>query len=259
MPTSHQTSRTVPFCLPHPFQTYQDVFEGASSTTFTDVNSDIENYSNSNATATATATYTATTTTASTSAVKLTARHAAEITTKLISHYWACVLFCRRWLNPNPNLPPTSPSEESIRLRAISSIVAHLPPGPDCNYNSNSDQQQKSQDTKKPKHPPGSSTKDANANGNVIANAKERKEMLIRFAWPTFMAAIETDDAGQRGDLLARLGAVRDASAECQWCWGAAREIVRVQTEMQVGVGGRTCWVDLGYFMQQSPVGLGVG
>ncbi|KAK7748216.1 hypothetical protein SLS62_008767 [Diatrype stigma] len=226
-------------------ETYQDVFEWASYGTFAEIKNHIEN--NSDGTAAiltrATATTTPTTTTTPISAVKLTARHAAEITTKLITHYWAGVLFCRRWLNPNP--PSASASEESIRLRAVSSIIARLPPGPSSDPDSESE-------SLLPK--------------DTIKNAKERKEMLIRFAWPTFMAAIETDDAGQRRDLLARLGEVRDESAECQWYWGTAREIARMQTEMQRNARApsplgqmpseylQARWVDLAQFMQKSHV-----
>lgn len=141
-------------------------------------------------------------------------RQAGELQTKFIAHYWACVLFCRRWLGASNSQP------EAIHQHAVSRIVDCLP--------------------------------------SVSPHHQHNKASLIRFTWPIFMAAIETTDPARRDGLLARLRETRDASAECEWSWAAARDIVGLQMRGRQGeVGGSAevddaayCWVDLTQFMQ---------
>ena len=141
---------------------------------------------------------------------------------KLVAHYWACILFCRRWLGAPGSQP------ETIHRRAVARIVECLPPSPP--KQSRQEQQQ-----------------------------QQDKGALIRFAWPVFMAAIETTDPARRDALMARLAGARDASAECEWSWAAAREIVGLQMRAGEGAGkgdsadGIVCWVDLAWFMQMPP------
>lgn len=122
--------------------------------------------------------------------------YAMEKTIKLVAHYWACVLFCRRWLVWQ------SPAE-TIHNHAVAYIVS-------CLYDQ---------------------------------YAQERRR-LVRFAWPMFMAAIETRDPIHRSWLLERLHEVRDASAECQWNWEVANKVIKLQS-----VPGQPL-VDLAQFMQ---------
>jgi hypothetical protein len=122
--------------------------------------------------------------------------YAMEKTVKLVAHYWACVLFCRRWLVCQ------SPAE-MIHNHAVAYIVS-------CLYD----------------------------------QYAQEKRRLVRFAWPMFMATIETRNPIHRTWLLERLHEIRNASAECQWNWKVATEIVELQS-----VPGQPL-VDLAQFIQ---------
>ena len=150
---------------------------------------------------------------------------------KLVAHFWACVLFCRRWLGAPGSQP------QAIHRQAVARIIQCLPPSSSSSC-----------PPKQHKH-------------------QQDKGTLIRFAWPVFMAAIETMEDAQRDALMARLAGARDASAECEWSWATAREIVGLQMRARKGKGkgkekgesadgpddsdaGAGCWVDLARFMQ---------
>ncbi|KAI1504827.1 hypothetical protein F5X99DRAFT_371102 [Biscogniauxia marginata] len=122
--------------------------------------------------------------------------HTPKTTSRLIANYWACVLFCRRWLCP-------SSSMDTIHHHAIAFIV-------EC----------------------------------ISDQYKKEKRRLLRFIWPMFMAAIETQDSAHRDWLLERLAENRNTSAECEWSWNVAREIAKLQSRPD-----RSC-VDLSRFVQ---------
>ena len=122
-------------------------------------------------------------------------KQVSEMRTKLVAHYWACVSFCWRWLGAPGSHP------EPVHIHAVSRIIDCLP-----------------------------------AAASPLLTATQRRQdkgSPIRFAWPMFMASIETRDPAQRDWLLARLRESRNASAECEWCWVAARDIVRLQTRLR--------------------------
>jgi hypothetical protein len=117
-----------------------------------------------------------------------------------MAQYWACVLFCRRWLG--------QPGQaEKVHFHAVERIIHNLPD---------------------------------------LGSWEETqyRRRLARFAWPMFMAAIETTNCTSRSLLLERLHEVRNVSAECQWSWSAAEAIIKLQNAAD------RPWVDLTPFMQ---------
>ncbi|KAI5922424.1 hypothetical protein F4810DRAFT_263659 [Camillea tinctor] len=72
----------------------------------------------------------------------------------------------------------------------------------------------------------------------------QEKRRLVRFVWPIFMTAIETKDLVQRSWLLERLCENRHTSAECEWSWSVAKEIVAIESQPDQGCA------DLSQFVQ---------
>lgn len=143
-------------------------------------------------------TKTATTTTATAGGVS----HSRHVNAKLVLHFWACVLFCRRWLRPV--VPPAAAA--SVDRHAAAVLVRGL----------------------------------------RAEHAREARR-IVRFAWPTFVAAIEVTSPVDRAWLLARLHEARGASAECERSADVAARVVAAQEAAEGGC------VDLGLFMPAPP------
>lgn len=86
-----------------------------------------------------------------------------------------------------------------------------------------------------------------NATALIIRSARsqyiEEKRRLVRYVWPIFMAAIETNAPVDRGWLLERLYDLRTVSAESAWAWNVANHVMRLRS-----VPG-TPYVDLWQFV----------
>lgn len=65
-----------------------------------------------------------------------------------------------------------------------------------------------------------------------------------RLVWPTFISAIETHDPIHRGWLTERLREGRNVSAESEWAFSTAEDILAVQSTPGMP------WVELAGYMQ---------
>lgn len=86
----------------------------------------------------------------------------------------------------------------------------------------------------------------ASVTDTLYSQCNQEKRRIIRYIWPMFVAAIETQDPIHRTWLLERLYEIRGASAECQWNWRVAKQIISLQSATQDHV------VDLLQFMTTS-------